>query len=249
MLRSPFDRVRQLIFTLTILTTFGLGVAAPAIAGSSAVIAFSETFDQATPPFGPGGLQFGIPVPPEADSSGWHAAQFAGAAALDPATQVGIQAVGANGNDTPTGFFNTDFALVFEVNTLGYQKATIEFDWRTLGFLTNEFRAGFLVAPSPFSGPNDTADFRGGAYDWANWTELLSGSSNFWHPSNEGLPPGELLMLPGNVENVLVAFWSEEVTEKRSGKVDNVVVTLIPEPGTALLLGLGLVVLGARKGR
>jgi hypothetical protein len=102
------------------------------------------------------------------------------------------------------------------------------------------------VAPSPFSGPNDTADFRGGVYDWANWTQLASGTSNFWHPTIVEI--GEL-GLPANVENVLVAFWSAELTETRTAKVDNVLVTLIPEPGTALLVGLGLVALGARRRR
>jgi hypothetical protein len=93
MLRSPFDRVRQLLFALTALISFGLGVATPAAATSAPAVAFSETFDQATAPFGPGGFQAGIPVPPEADEAGWNAAQFAGAATGDPAIQVGIQAL------------------------------------------------------------------------------------------------------------------------------------------------------------
>ena len=204
---------------------------------------FSENFDQATAPFGPGGIQYGIPVPPEADYDNWHGAQFSGSTSVDPATVIGIQAVGANGNDTPTGVFQSGYGLVFEISTLGMTDVTIEFDYRTVGLL-NEFKAGYLVAPSPFAGQNQTADFRGGAYDAANWTLLNPGSTQ-----NEWLSSGALT-LPGGEENILIAFWADTLTpegELNHAKVDNI--RVVPEPGTALLFGLGLAGLSLNRRR
>jgi hypothetical protein len=212
-----------------------LGLAGPA----AALNMFSETFDNAES-HGPGGFAVGIPVPPESDSDGWNAALFEGDVYVDPSTLVGTQKLGANGNDTPVGATMDDAGLVFEVSTLGVGVATLSFDWRTVGMASPDgTRIGYLVAPSPFSGPNDTADFRTGAYAWSNWTELVFGKDNNWHSESFALPAGE--------ENILVAFWSD-VDGGGAGnksKFDNVLVT--PEPGTALLFGMGLGALALRR--
>lgn len=243
MLHFWSDRARRGFSALVVVIASGFVLLLSPTDGSALTI-FSETFDQATAPFGPGGWQIGIPVPPEADEASWNAAQFSGAAAGDPASFVGIQALGGNGNDTPVGSFQTGFGIVLEVSTLGYTEATIEFDYRTVGLL-NEFRAGYLVAPSPFSGPNDTADFRGGAYDPSNFTLLATGTSNYF--SNSGV-----LSLPANEANVIVAFWAAETSPEgleNRAKVDNVFINVVPEPGTALLFGLGLAGLGMQRRR
>ncbi len=231
---NPLVQVSLLVLVMAL----GVLVSAPAFA----ITLFSETFDNASG-FPPGidPRKYGVPVPPDADEPGWNSARFEGFFFGNPAYDVGIQEFGGGGNDTPVGFIEDDAGLYFEISTLGLTDVVLEFDWRTFSATNaDRLRVGYLVGPSPVLKSNGSADFRSGSQAWSNWTELLEGKNNTFQSASYALPSNE--------ENIIIAFWLDN-GEHDFGKFDNVLVTAVPEPSTALLLAAGLGWMAARRRR
>jgi len=215
-----------------------LGAAIVDVSTAGAITLFDESFDSSTD-FASGGQKFGIPLPPDADEAGWNAARFDHDFA-DPRRDVGIQAYGGGGNVTQVGLVEDDAGLYFEISTLGLSDVVLEFDWRTFSaFGGDRLRAGYLEIDSPTLDPTTgAADFRFGAYAWPAWTELLEGKGHTFQHVSYGLP--------SNTTNLLIAFWLDN-GENDFGKFDNVRVTAVPEPRTALMVGLGLALFSAGR--
>ncbi len=58
----------------------------------------------------------------------------------------------------------------------------------------------------------------------------------------------EIFALPSGVSDLLVAFWLDN-GEGDLAKIDNILITAVPEPTTLLMIGLGLAGLGLHRRR
>lgn len=225
---------------------------------------FQEDFDGYTsfPTTNPSGdyVNLGLPSVSEGADETWYGARFAGSGstASSIADDLFVQKCGdwtgvncqnsGSLNTSPVGRFEDDAGILLEISTLGLTDVTLNFDWRTFSTETSDsFRAGYIASDTPISfvsfAGGGYADLRTGAFAWSNWTELVSGrTSPFVSAPTFGLP--------GDEAYVYVAFWLDD-GEGDHGKVDNVLIqaSLIPEPTTALLFGLGLGGLAALRPR
>jgi hypothetical protein len=245
---------------LAALTAAALLAALPAAADTI----FWEDFDGYTsfPSQVPSGdyVNPGIPEIVEGADEFWYGGRFE---VFDNGTidqDLGVQKcgdfVGRNcqlsypGNNTPVGRFEDEAGLLFRIDA-GYTAVTLEFDWRTfstgtgdrvvvgyhvgddLGFDTGANRYRDFITDD-FGGDNAAAE----AWWAAEWTEIVRGNSGSFQHVVESLPDDEVIW---------VAFWLDN-GEGDYGKIDNVHVqgTLIPEPGTALLLLFGIAGVGIR---
>jgi hypothetical protein len=218
-----------------------MAVGAFSSAPASAITLFDETFDNASGfPSGSDPRKFGLPAPPDADEAGWNSARFEGLFFGTPSADVGIQEYGGGGNPTPVGFAEDDAGLYFEISTIGLTDVVLEFDWRTFSASGGDrLRVGYLVDSSPALDPgNGSADFRSGSQAWSNWTQLLEGKNDIFQHESFSLPSGEA--------NIIVAFWLDN-GEGDFGKFDNVIVTAVPEPSTALLIAVGMGLMARRR--
>lgn len=238
-----------------------LGRAIWALAGLLAVVTpagadtlFWEDFDGYTsfPAQDPIGdhVNPGVPRQSEGADEVWYGARFQGPdsncfpmGSID--CDLAVQQFGnLTTNPTPVGRFEDDAGILFSIDTSGYQDVTLDFDWRTFSATSGDMLVvGYFVGeiPAALFATNMTADLRSTAYDWTNWVELerQNAHNTFSH---------ETWALPDDAGTVWVAFWIDD-GEGDYGKVDNVHVsaTLIPEPATALLLGLALAALSAGR--
>jgi len=234
---------------------FVIGFALPfalATIGDSAeaTTIFNETFDGYTefPDEVPDNdeVNLGAPLIAEGASENWFAARF-GAPETDWDCDLAVQEHGGSGNNTPVGRFEDQAGLLFAVDTTGLSDVLLSFDWRTFAAPAGDQSVvGYFVGDSPFpvtlsSEANDQEckDQRCDlpSVDPALFTELLRVDvhSDFTH--NE-------FALPSNVGTVWVAFWHDG-GENDYTKLDNVVVTGVPEPSAALLLLAGTAGLAA----
>jgi hypothetical protein len=171
----------------------------------------------------------------EGADSHWYGIRFetpSSGSSLDG--DLAVQKVGGATNLTPVGRVEDEAGMAFRIDTVDYQSATLEFDWRT--FLVSgadRLRVGYFVGDIPGFASSDYFDARGTPYAWANWTPLLEGKGDVIQHASYSLPVG--------ASSLWVVFWLDN-GEGDYGKFDNVEVTAVPtpvpEPGVALLAAL-----------
>jgi len=226
---------------------------------TSAVTLFSEDFDGYTqfPVQYPTGdyVNTGLPKVSEGADETWYAGRFEGvsmgtAGSID--ADVAVQRYGDSfngtgpGNQTPVGRFEDDAGLIFQISTVSFTSATLDFDWRTFSTTTGDLvRVGYFASATPISfmsfNGGGYLDARTGTYAWSNWTELMA-------DGQQGSFEHESFSLPTGVAYLYVAFWMDN-GEGDFGKLDNVLVTALPEPTTVVLLALGLAGVAASRRR
>ncbi len=219
---------------------------------------FSEDFDGYTsfPDSDAGGAgNFGLPLVSEGADETWFAIRFQTPDSnCSPSSSqncdVAVQKVGSSStlplNPTPVGRFEDEAGLVFHISTLGLTATTLDFDWRLFSAAGSDaMRVGYFVGDiTPYASSSFLNATSGSSpYKWANWTALTPAggliSNSFLHAT---------YALPDNQTDVWVAFWLDN-GEGDFGKIDNVVVTAVPEPTTAALLtfGCALLALACRR--
>ncbi len=252
---TPSNVVEVVLRSAAALLALAFVVAGPA-PRADALTLFSETFDGYTsfpdqdPPGDP--VNLGLPSAAKgADYDSWLGARFQGGSgdggdgsqgALD--LDLAVQSVGGLGNNTPVGRMKDDAGMIFQIDTQGVTDVVLDFSWRTFRtecilIFCDKLKVGYFVGDiSEFSG-SDYADLRSGPAAWSNWTQLLAEESeNAWVDESFALPEGE--------SSVYVAFWLDD-GNKDYGKIDNILVTAVPEPSSAILIGVGLALIAARK--
>jgi hypothetical protein len=215
-------------------------------AAGSAFPIFSEDFD------GYSGDDAGIPLISEGADETWYGIRFQTPdSSCSPSSSlncdIAVQGIGETGvNPTPVGRFEDEAGLVFHISTTGLTGVTLDFDWRLFSASgADNMKVGYFVGDiAPYASSSSLiATSSSSPYKWTNWVALTpSGGLQ----SNTTLH--QTYALPDNEADVWVVFWLDN-GEGDYGKIDNVVVTAVPEPGTLALLGLGLAVLGRRRTR
>lgn len=221
-------------------------VALPAAA--SAVTLFSEDFDGYTS-FS-GGENAGIPLISEGADETWYGIRFQTPdSACSPSSSlncdIAVQQVGETGvNPTPVGRAEDEAGLVFHISTTGMTGTTLDFDWRLFSAAgADNMKVGYFVGPiTPYGSSSSLiATSSSSPYKWANWIALTPAAGLI---SNTTLH--QTYSLPDDTADVWVVFWLDN-GEGDYVKIDNVVVTAVPEPGTLAALGVGLALLGGTR--
>ncbi len=209
---------------------------------------FHEDFDGYTsfPSQDPIGdpINAGLAKQSEGADSHWYGIRFetpTSGNSLDG--DLAVQRIGGGWNQTPVGRVEDEAGMAFRIDTVGYQSATLEFDWRT--FLVSgadRLRVGYFVGNIPGFATSDYFDARGTPYAWSNWTPLLAGKGDTMVHATYSLPVG--------AASLWVVFWLDN-GEGDYGKFDNVnvnaVPTPVPEPALSLLAVLAAAAVTLRR--
>jgi hypothetical protein len=213
--------------------------------GAGAATLFAEDFNgyssfPALDPFGDP-VNPGLPSLAEGADQSWFGIRFDDPTSGTIDQDLAVQQFGGILNLTPVGRVEDEAGLVFQVNTIGMTSSTLDFDWRTFSATGEDrLRAGYFVGDIPAFATSNTFDARGTAWAWANWTPLLSGKNDVFQHATYALP--------ANQASIWVAFWLDN-GEGDYGKIDNVVVTAVPEPAAAVLLFAAVALLALRRRR
>ncbi len=219
-------------------------------AWAGVITLFDETFESYTG-FSSGTNQ-GIPLESEGADETWYGGRFevydtqSGPYSLD--YDVAVRYVSGD----KYARFEDEAGILFKVNTVGLTEATLSFKWKThLEGSTDRFVAGYYVGNDlGFDlGANRRRDFfedfggfggmPGSQDDVVAWwstqweTIIRSGGNGGWYDVVYDLEPDAL-----DQAEVWFAFWMDN-GEGDYGKVDDVLLTGIPEPTTMLLLAIG----------
>lgn len=229
---------------------------------------FNETFDGYTsfPDERPNNdwVNLGRPLISEGADETWYAGRFfketyGTKENNNIEQQVAIQKYGGGGNWTHTGRAEGGNALIFKIDTSGYENVQLSFDWRT--FNTNHSSDKLAVSftsldLSSYFGADMTNDFyadlgsNANVQDWLddNWTTEHFGPNNTF--------TDEIIDLPSDSGVIWVAFWAESEYNEYA-KFDSIMVTgcelppppttVIPEPASLGLLSLGALALLRRR--
>ncbi len=258
-MRTYADLFARSAFVL-LLIFFGAGSA-------SAVTIFSETFDGYTyfpdefPANDP--INFGEPLQSEGADNDWYGARFeapdspvVGDPIEDIRLDIGVQKFPGGTGTGPVGRVGDDAGILFRIDLTNVSEATLAFDWRMFSVgSSDKLVVGYYEGDDLGFGPTTPiVDFvaaqggHGNAVTWwqNSWTEVIrdnQGSS--WSTESD------IALAVGGV--VWVGFWIDN-GDGDFAKIDNITVgvtgaTNIPEPGTALLLGVGLLGLAGRRSR
>lgn len=206
---------------------------------TTAEIIFSETFDNYSSGLHPGLPQQG----PNGSDEVWYGARFE--AHYDGTIEQDIAVNDGAYPYSPYGRVEDEAGLLFKIDP-GYEDITLSFQWRTHNLeATDCLKVTYYVGNDlGFSSSNRIQDFvaiQGGhnqAVTWYgnNWTDLLvcSNNPNTWTPESLSLPDSD------SGQEIWVAFWMDN-GEGDKGKIDNILVTGIPEPSSILLIGFTVV--------
>jgi len=243
----PRTRERALVVPrVALLGALALGALSFGATAPGAATLFSEDFNGYTsfPAFDPflDPVNPGLPSLGEGADEAWYGIRFDNpSTAGSIESDLAVQQIGGLLNPTPVGRFEDEAGLAFQINTIGMTGSTLDFDWRTFSATgTDRLRAGYYVGEIPAFSSSSTFDARSTAYAWANWTALLSGKNDIFQHATYALPD--------NQASIWVVFWLDN-GEGDYGKIDNVVVTAVPEPSALLLLSAAGALLALRRRR
>ncbi len=172
-------------------TTLLLGICLLGIQNVFAnVLLFHEDFNT-------GVFQTGVPTIALGADKDWYGARLDTPSANATTIANDIAMNTANGSDGRFGRFEDEAGILFNISTVGYQYATLDFTWSTYGSEGyDRLRVGWLdtgLSTSDFDSTSRTANLTSSATaSWQYWHELMAGiPTSTWTNASYVLPGGK----------------------------------------------------------